>query len=139
MSARILHFPRSHPPADAAPQVIRRGVARPRVYSVAEVADQLAMFGEARGTIIAKLRLLARDQGFPLPRNPRTWAGVIQRGPSAIGSRSLWDAAAIDAWLAGEHEPNPPAAMQAPRPAPVSTEMRGRMAGRAALLAAGAR
>jgi hypothetical protein len=136
LSAEILPFRAAaapvpdHPPAPLA--------ARPRGRRTYSLADMIRLCGleayEPR-TAIDHLRLKARQQGLPLPRNTRVHGGRVISGPDAIGARSLWDALLVDDWL---DRPVPPGGgLAAPVPARAALDLPRRIgvAARAAAVA----
>lgn len=135
MSATILSFStkagthRTVPPNAPAPAPAPAFMPRPAVYSIADMARLLSIPGKPR-TVISTLRRLAHDAQLPLPRNPRYHGGQLQRGPAAIGARSIWDAGAVEYWLSGP--PTGPAA--APATGRPSNSLRGQVSARAAQL-----
>lgn len=128
MSASLLPFDRG--PRTPAP-VLRR-------YRLIDLVHRLALEDLSSRQQLVRLRQLARLDGLPLPINPRVWGDQVRRGAAAICSSSLWDAAAIDAWL---HRPGPghppiPAAAAA-LPSPV-IDLHAAMRARAIRIATGA-
>ena len=119
----ILQFrsPRDIPPpvgvrggmSDYVPPRLSPQIVRGRDYTLADMIRINRLEGYAdRRTVIAKLRVLAADEGMPLPVNPRIVRNRSVKGPRMIHARSIWDAGEVDAWNEGRH-PTPPAlAMQ---------------------------
>lgn len=147
MSARILPFPSDHParvvhlqvvPGDADPVAEGQPFSARRRYSLSDMILLCGLEDYERRTAIDHLRLYARHNGLPLPRNARVHRGKTITGPDAIGSRSTWDALVVDAWF---DNPQPPqggaaaATKTGERPAPVSAPRRAAMSERARLLA----
>lgn len=151
MSAEVLAFP-SHAFAAAQGEPLRRRAdplatasftMRPRrFYSFADMVKLCGLDQLEPRTAIEHLRLLAKQKGLPLPRNPRLYAGLIQTGPRAIGQRSQWDALAVDAWFDQPPPPGGGAAMPVPHEQavpPLPAPRRIAMADRARQLASGSR
>ncbi len=116
MTAHILDFPSSARLPRAigagcgdAPRVRAPGafpiLPRRREYDFAAMRQLLALDGFEPRTAIDKLRALADQCALPLPSNPRTWKGRIQRGSAAICAASRWDAMRVDAWLDAQQPP----------------------------------
>lgn len=91
MTGRILHFPHIGQPASA---------PRERVFSFARVVVECGLVDCDPRTQVDTLRRMAREDGLPLPMNPRYWRGARQLGPASIGRKSTWDAAAFLEWQA---------------------------------------
>lgn len=103
-----------------------------RFMTTAELARRLGLDIHARRTIVGKLRILHRQRGLPLPRNPRIVSGDVMAGADAIYWGSLWDRGEALAWL--DHGDTPPAGAGAPIPASRQGHIRGVLADRAAAL-----
>ena len=86
-------------------------------------------------TAIDHLRVYARQQGLPLPRNTRLHGGRVITGPDTIGARSVWDALLVDAWLDRPVPPGSGAAVPAAKHPPLDAPRRLGIAGRFALVA----
>lgn len=121
MSATVIPLPGGHcavpgtPPADSPRQAAIRSR---RHYSFADVVRLLGIDGQPR-TQVDYLRDLHRQQGLPLPINPRRWRGVFQRGAAMISTRSKWCALEMDAWLEGHgNTPQGGAALDLPSAPP---------------------
>ena len=130
MSAQILQF------AGAAD----RRHAGPRRYRFAEMIQRLALVDYSERSQIEHLRQLVRLDGLPAPINPRLRAGGVLRGADAVGRRSWWDAAEVDAWLArpGPGAPPAPGAIAIPAArGSLHDEMRARAAALAGRVAHG--
>lgn len=131
MSAEIVPFRadavRSFPP-------LPRPARGRRLYRFADMVRLCGLEDYEPRTAIDHLRLKARQEGLPLPRNTRIHGQRVITGPDAIGSRSVWDALLVDEWL---ERPLPPAGGAA-RPAaapPLDMPRRLGIATRAALMA----
>lgn len=70
-----------------------------RDYDLAAVAARLGIPHLSRRVIIATIRLLCRNEGFPLPRTIRLLRGRRVVGPQAVTVRSLWQPGPVDAWF----------------------------------------
>jgi hypothetical protein len=68
-------------------------------------ARVLAMPEASIKTLVAVIRDLVRDAGFPQP-NPRRWQGRTLTHADAVGPRSLWNRADVDAWAALRSPPH---------------------------------
>jgi hypothetical protein len=101
------------------------------------IAGQLGLTHHAPRTIIAKVRLLAEQSGFPLPKTPRFVAGVRKTGAEAIDARSIWDRDPVERWLEDDRPPAESAALTQLRRNNVAEEM-GRRAQGLVLVAANA-
>lgn len=143
MSARVIAFPA---PSSAMLPVTAAAVAawgaQPvrarRKYSLTDMIRLCGLDQYERRTAIEHLRLYARSNGLPLPRNARVHGRQVITGPEAIGARSQWDALLVDAWL---DDPRPPcggaaASASAASAPPVPAPRRAAMAERARQLAA---
>lgn len=140
----VIRFPRfaGPRPVPLVPPVAAPAfAARRRSYTLDDVIALCGLDGLSRRVAVDRLRELAQQAGMPLPKNPRRWQGVLQVGPLAIGTRSVWCALRFDAWLdrprpAGPHDPGADQATAAPAPAARAT--RAAMAATAARLAGAA-
>ena len=142
MSALILSFPDPLVASEtiATEPRLRRCApfAARRRYTLTEMIRLCGLEAYERRTAIDHLRLYARQNGLPLPRNARKHGGRAITGPDSIGARSLWDALEVDAWLDNPQPPQGGAAasvrshtVSPPVPAPRHADM----ADRARLLA----
>ncbi len=156
MTARVLAFPAQQPAASTplrlvhSPRADSRGpdgaggspfTARRR-YSLSDMIRLCGLDEYERRTAIDHLRLYARQNGLPLPRNVRVHRGRTITGPDAIGSRSMWDALAVDAWLDNPQPPQGGGAVSRPandRCPPLPAPRRADMADRARQLAGAGR
>tara|TARA_R100001129_G_scaffold15957_3_gene10502 strand:+ start:12002 stop:12451 length:450 start_codon:yes stop_codon:yes gene_type:complete len=148
LSAILLDFPVPHPetrspaaPAKAADRHPRdrRPFSARRKYSLSDMIRLCGLEEYERRTAIDHLRIYARQNGLPLPRNARVHKGRAITGPDAIGTRSSWDALAVDAWLDGPQPPQGGGALSSTASAagtpPVPAPCRADMADRARQLA----
>lgn len=88
-----------------------------------DVARELGLAHRSRRTTIAKVRLLAGQSGFPLPKNPRFVLGVRQTGKDSIDAFSIWDRDQVLIWLDNDRPPPEAAARAADRQLTVRAEM----------------
>lgn len=136
MSAEILAFrpgDRSVPQLPA-PVPVARARGR-RTYSLSDMIRLCGLEDYEPRTAIDHLRLKARQQGLPLPRNTRRHRGRVVTGPDAIGARSVWDALLVDDWLDRPVPPGGGLAVTAPVRAPLDAPRRMGVAARAAAVA----
>lgn len=136
MSATILQFR-----ADTMPDPDRSFTPAPapargrRLYRLSDMVRLCGLDDYEPRTAIDHLRLYAKQQGLPLPRNPRVHGKRVITGPEAIGARSVWDALLVDSWL----ESPPPTGGGASRPVdarpPLDAPRRMSIAARAAAVA----
>lgn len=132
MSAEIVPFPPAAAPV-ARPARFIPPAHGGRRYALRDMARKLAFENLDQRTLIAKLRLLARVDGMPLPLNPRTWGTQVFRDHRAICSQSQWDAGQVDYWL---ERPGPSAPATSAIP-PIPPHARQDMRERALLIAQG--
>ena len=90
------------------------------------IARRLGLADRPRRYIIARVRLLAKDHGFPLPKNPRFVNGQRLTGPASIDARSVWDKDAVDCWFEHDRPPVETAGLVAARREAVAADMRDR-------------
>lgn len=90
------------------------------------IAKQLGIVHHAQRTIIAKVRLLAEQSAFPLPKTPRFVNGERLRGAQSIDARSIWDRDTVELWLDDDRPPADAAAAVAMRRTNVAEEMNRR-------------
>lgn len=131
MSAQILPFRADcDTPAEPAPPRRLR-----RLYRLSDMMKLCGLDDYEKRTAIDHLRLYARQQGLPLPRNTRLHAGRVITGPDTIGARSVWDALLVDAWLDRPVPPGGGAAVPVVQRPPLDAPRRLGIAGRFALVA----
>ena len=100
MSAEILQFRADYMPAPDRPATPAPAPSRGRrLYKLADMVRLCGLEDYEPRTAIDHLRLFAKQQGLPLPRNPRVHGRRVITGPEAIGARSVWDALRVDDWL----------------------------------------
>lgn len=132
LTARILSWPASDAQASIPPRI----GAWSRRYRFVDVVARLALDCFTPRVQIEHLRILVAKDGMPAPINPRIYGGKVLRGAAAVGTRSEWDRAQIEAWL---HQPGPDApvvaALEIAPPAPQS--LRDEMAARAIRMVGG--
>lgn len=132
MSADIIPFA-AFVPSNGVP-IVGRSAPRTRTYGFAEVVTKLELGDADPRTQVKHLRAYAAQAGMPLPRNLRLFGQQVQRGPAAIGRKSVWCAMEFDAWLARGRTPPPVAAALDPTP-PLPADRRAALRDRAAQLA----
>jgi hypothetical protein len=74
-------------------------VAGGTLVGILYCARVLAMPTASIKTLVAVIRDLVREKGFPQP-SPRRWQGRTLTDADAVGPRSLWARADVDAWVA---------------------------------------
>jgi hypothetical protein len=121
------------PPVPATDAAMPRGPVRGRWHRAHSEVDLLWIAGKLgllhykeRRTIIAKVRLLAEQSNFPLPKNPRFVSGKRITGAQSIDANSIWDRDPVDLWLDGDRPPAESAALVTQRRTDVAEEMRAR-------------
>lgn len=90
------------------------------------IAKELGIVHHTPRTIIAKVRLLAEQSGFPLPKSPRFVNGERLRGPQSIDARSIWDRDPVELWLDDDRPPPETVATTAARRSNVVEQLRER-------------
>jgi hypothetical protein len=99
------------------------------------IARRLGLLDFERRTIIGKVRLLAEQCSFPLPKNPRFVKGARHR-PEAIDAFSIWDRDPVELWIEDDRPPAESAALVAARRSTVAEEMARRASNIVQLVAA---
>lgn len=122
-------------PPTRAPEVPHRPppLARAlRDMNLGQVGAELRYPGDlATRVLIANIRLLIVNEGFPLPRTPRFVKGTRLTGAQAVNARSVWDADEVRIWIDGDLPP----AVAARKAANDSAATRHRLGEQARLIA----
>jgi hypothetical protein len=102
---------------------------RPGEVNLCFVARRLGIIDQAPRTIIAKVRLLAANCGFPLPKTPRFVKGARLTGPDSIHAGSIWDRDPVECWFEDDRPPPEAAAAALVRRNAAAEEMARRAHG----------
>lgn len=109
-----------------APPRVHDRPCRANEINLTAIARRLGLVDRQPRAIIRRVRLLAADYGFPLPKTPRFINGVRITGADSIDARSIWDRDAVDLWFEDDRPPMEAAAAVHARQAAVRDSMRER-------------
>lgn len=70
------------------------------------IASRLKMSGRPMRAVIAAIRILVKDCGFPPPRSPRFVNRKRMTGADAVWARSIWDRDEVDQWFESDTPPS---------------------------------